>query len=253
MNPGGIDWINTYRPATLAVLSLQSPYTIEIFHSPPWTVLPLIPLALLPERIGYGFNFCLAILSTGYVAFRLGAKPITIAAILLSYPILFSGIYGNIDWLIYLGLILPPRWGLFFVLIKPQAGIGIAIYWLFECYRKDGIKEIAKHYWPVTAALFLSFLIFGFWPEAGFSEIGRSFDASLWPQSLPIGLVILSASIRSQRPGLALASSPFLSPYVAPSSWGAAIIGLLPYDFEVFLAVLGSWFLRIFSGRFLNQ
>lgn len=87
--PGGIDWINTYRPAALSVLAFRSPYTIEIFHSPPWAVIPLIPLAVLPERIGFGFNFCLGMVSTGYVAYRLGAKPLTIAAILLSYPVLF--------------------------------------------------------------------------------------------------------------------------------------------------------------------
>lgn len=250
--PGGIDWINTYRPATLSVLSLRSPYAIEIFHSPPWAVLPLIPLAVLPERIGFGFNFCIGMISTGYVAYRLGAKPLTIAAILLSYPVLFSNIYGNIDWLVYLGLILPPRWGLFFVLIKPQAGIGLAIYWLVECYREGGFRNIASHFAPVIGATLISFVLFGWWPAAGFTEIGKSFDASLWPQSFPIGLVILASAIRTRRPGLALASSPFLSPYVTPSSWGAAILGLLPQEIETIIAVIGIWILRLYSGRFLN-
>jgi len=250
--PGGIDWINTYRPAALSVLAFRSPYTIEIFHSPPWAVIPLIPLAVLPERIGFGFNFCLGMVSTGYVAYRLGAKPLTIAAILLSYPVLFSNIYGNIDWLVYLGLILPPRWGLFFILIKPQAGIGLAIYWLFESYWEGGFKKIASSFAPVVGATLISFALFGWWPAAGFSEIGKSFDASLWPQSFPIGLVILASAIRTRRPGLALASSPFFSPYVAPSSWGAAVLGLLPQEIETIIAVIGIWILRLYSGRFLN-
>ncbi len=251
--PGGKDWINTYRPATLSVLSLRSPYTVEIFHSPPWAVIPLIPLALLPERIGFGFNFVIGMVSTGYIAFRLGAKPLTITAILLSYPVLFSNIYGNIDWLVYLGLILPPRWGLFFILIKPQAGIGLAIYWLIDCYREGGFKSIVSHFAPVVVATVISFALFGWWPAAGFAEIGRSFDASLWPQSLPIGLVILASAIRKRRPGLALASSPFFSPYVTASSWGATILGLLPQEIETITAVIGIWILRLLSGRFLNQ
>jgi hypothetical protein len=61
------------------------------------------------------------------------------------------------------------------------------------------------------------------------------------------------SSFRNKSQGIALASSPFLSPYVAPSSWGAAIIGLLPLEFETLTAVIGSWMLRIYSGRFLNQ
>lgn len=252
LNPGGKDWINTYRPAALAVLSLRSPYTIEIFHSPPWAVFPLIPLALLPERIGFGFNFCLGMISTGYIAYRIGAKPLTVAAILLSYPVLFSNIYGNIDWLVYLGLIMPPRWGLFFILIKPQAGIGLAIYWLVECYREGGFKNIASHFAPITIALLISFALFGWWPATGFTEIGQSFNASLWPQAFPIGLVILVSAIRNRRPGLALASSPFFSPYVAVSSWGSAILGLLPQEIETIVAVIGIWILRLYSGRFLN-
>lgn len=251
--PGGMDWVNTYRPATLNILAFRSPYTTQLFHSPPWTVLPLIPLALLPERVGYGLNFCLGTLATGYVAFRLGAKPLTIIAIILSYPVVFSNIYGNVDWLVYLGLLLPPRWGLFFVLTKPQAGIGLVVFWLIEGYREGGIKKVLGHFAPVTLVLLLSFIIWGLWPTAGFTEIGKAFNASLWPQSLPIGIALLIYAIRTHRPGLALAASPFLAPYVTPGSWGASILGLLPLDLETIAAVISIWILRIYTGYFLNQ
>ncbi|GEM_PF-1265850 len=250
--PGGVDWQNTYRPATLAVLSWRSPYTVEIFHSPPWTTFPLLPLAVFPARIGFGLNFCLSLTVTGYVAYRLGAKPLTLAAVLLSYPVLFSTVYGNVDWLVYLGVILPARWGLFLVLTKPQAGLGVAVYWLAEHYRRDGLRGVISHFAPVSLALGLSLAFFGPWPLTGFSEVVQPFNASLWPQSLPIGLVLLVTALRTRRLGLALAASPFLSPYTTASSWGSAILGLLPLQWETITAVIAVWVLRIFTGYFLT-
>ncbi|MDQ7028965.1 MAG: hypothetical protein Q9O62_03910 [Ardenticatenia bacterium] len=251
--PGGVDWQNTYRPATLAVLSWASPYTVEIFHSPPWTTFPLIPLAVFPTRIGFGLNFCLSLLVTGFVAYRLGARRITLVAILLSYPVLFSTVYGNVDWLVYLGVVLSPRWGLFLVLTKPQAGMGLAFYWLVEHYRQGGLRRVIEHFAPVSLAFVLSLFLFGPWPLTGLVEVTQPFNASLWPQSLPIGLVMLVAAVRSRRPGLALAASPFLSPYTTASSWGSALLGLLPLQWETLAAVIGIWVLRIFTGYFLTQ
>ncbi len=250
--PGGIDWAQTYREATLAFLVHGSPYLVDIFHSPPWTVFPLIPLAVLPTRIGFGVNFLVGAIVVGYAAYRLGGKPVTIAAVLLSYPILFSLVYGNVDWLVYLGVVLPPRWGLFLLLTKPQTGMGLVFYWLVERYRQGGVREVVRHFAPVTLAFVASLLLFGPWLLSGFAEVGKAFNASLWPQSVPIGLVLLISALRTRRPGLALAASPFLSPYATPSSWGAAILGLSPFQAETLVAVVAVWVLRLFTGYFLN-
>ncbi len=97
-----------------------------------------------------------------------------------------------------------------------------------------------------------SLLLFGPWLLSGFAKVGKSFNASLWPQSAPIGLVLLISALRTRRPGLALAAAPFLSPYATPSSWGAAIVGLSPFQAETLVAVVAVWVLRLFTGYFLN-
>ena len=250
--PLGIDWANTYRPAAREVLSLRSPYNIAIYHSPPWSVIPILPLALLPERIGYGINFSLAIAATAFVAYRLGAKPMMILVLLFSYPILFMASYGQVDWLIYLGFLLPPKWGLFLVLIKPQISIGLVIYWFIQALREGGIKKAAVTFLPVSIALLLSFLVFGNWFQSSFTETGKIFNASLWPQSIPIGIVILITAVRQRSVNLAIIASPFLSPNLAPHGWGVALLALSPYTLELFAASLGFWILRLMTDIFLR-
>jgi hypothetical protein len=250
--PIGLDWRQTYYPAAKLVLNFKSPYTIEIFHSPPWAVLPLIPLALLPIKLANAMNFCLSMAVTVFVAGKLGAKPATIIALLVSYPILFMVAYGQVDWLIFLGFILPPRWGLFLVLIKPQASIGIIIYWFIDAMCLGGIRKVAETFSPVVLALLLSWLLFGNWLGGSLIEIDRGYNASLWPWSIPIGIFMLLSAVRFKRAHLAIAASPFLSPYLAPHGWSATLLGISPLQFETIVAVLGIWILRLVTGPFLH-
>jgi hypothetical protein len=130
--PPGIDWIDTYRPATLALLSGKSPYSVDIFFIAPWELIPLIPLALLPENIGRAILLLLGISSFAFTAYRLGAKPSSLIAFLLSPPVAHCLLNSNIEWLPLLGFIMPPRIGLFFITIKPQIGISVGLFWLVE-------------------------------------------------------------------------------------------------------------------------
>ena len=249
--PMGMDWQNTYRPAALHALRIESPYLVSIFHSPPWTVLPLIPLALLPIHVGFAVNFSLSMAATAYVAYRMGAKPLAILALLLSYPVLFMAAYGQIDWLVYLGFLMPPQLGLFFVLIKPQVSIGIVLFWGIEAFRCGGIKQVFRMFWPVSLALGISFLFWGNWFSSSFTEIDRGFNASFWPQSIPIGIVLLFHAIRKRNAHLSISSSPFLSPYLAPHGWGVALLGLSSSQLECIVACLAVWGLRAMTGEFL--
>jgi hypothetical protein len=246
--PIGVDWLYTYQPASLRVLGLRSPYEIYIFHSPPWSLLPLLPIALLPARLGHALNFSLSIFVACYASWKLGAKPLNIFLIAFSYPVLFSAFYGNVDWLIWLGLILPARWGLFLLLVKPQNSIGLVFWQLVESWKQGGLRLVVYTFAPVTLALGLSFWAFGLWFMPGFSEIPKHFNTSLWPQGLPIGLALLASALQRRQPGLALASSPFFSPYLAPQGWGAAMLGLCNNTALLAAASAGIWILRILKG-----
>jgi hypothetical protein len=162
--PMGADWSIYFRPAALQMIRFQTPYSIEGFYNPPWTLLPLIPFALLPERLGGMVISFFTLLGYGYAAYRMGARPLTLAILLTSPPALMAVYNANVEWLAVLGFILPPYLGLFFVMMKPQIGAGVALFWLIQAFRSGGIRQVLVVFSPVTIAFLLSFLIFGLYP-----------------------------------------------------------------------------------------
>lgn len=251
--PFGIDWHEAFRPASLAILSGKSPYHVEKFYAAPWGLLPLIPLALLPENIGRGLLFSLNLVSLTFVAHRLGAKPLAIAVFLVSPPVLHGLLNANIDWLAMLGFVLPPQIGLLFVLIKPQVGIGLAVFWLITAWREGGYRRVVVFLGPLILTTAISFALYGIWPMRYLSitDYSNTFNASFWPSSIPIGLVLLVASVRKNEARYAISSSPCFSPHVVFHSYAGALAALLPATVEMIAAVIGLWILvliRVFTG-----
>lgn len=246
--PPGIDWSETFRLSGLAVLQGKSPYIIEGFRYPPWAVLGVLPFAWLPENIGRGAFLVASLLAFAYVPYRLGAKPLALGAYLVSPPVLHCLLNANIDWLPILGFVLPPRIGLFFVIIKPQVGIGMAIFWLLDHLLHKGWRATLTTFAPVSIALLVSFALFGFWPLRFSDPVGFWWNASLWPASIPVGLVLLVTSIRRRTPEFAMPASPCLSPYVLLHSWAGALVALSRLQVEMVAAVIGLWIVVILQA-----
>lgn len=249
--PVGIDWHLTYRPVTLGLLSGQNPYLNETFFNPPWVILPLIPVAVLPEATGRAVFFVVSIVGLALAGKRLGATPIGIAALLLSPPSLHGLLNANIDWMPLLGMTLPPRWGLLLVLVKPQVGAFVAAYWLYEGWRSGGIRRIVGDFAPVTIVVGISFLLFGFFPAAMLRTPQMTWNASLFPYTIPVGLALVVAAFRRHNVRFAMAASPCLSPYLALHSWIAALGALAPQTPELIAAVLGLWGIIILQAGIL--
>jgi hypothetical protein len=250
--PPAVDWITTFRPATLTLLSGESPYGRFYLVHAPWTLVLLAPLAVLPEAVGRVMLVFCGLTSYAFIAHRLNAKPVAIVFLLLSPLVLHMLLNGNVDWLAALGFILPPQFGLFFISIKPQIGIAVAPFWLVEAWRQGGWKLVVKTFAPFSIVLLVSFAIFGFWPSYSFSYGVTDvwFNASLWPMSIPIGLALLVASIRKRRIEYAMAASPCLSPYALFYSWTGALLAIVSSTPETIAAVIGLWILvaiRFFS------
>lgn len=244
----GIDWRSTYRPATLALLHGQNPYRVDVapeapFFAAPWGLLPLLPLALLPLEAGRAVVMLGGLLIFAFTAYRLGAKPIAMVFFLISPPVFHNILNANIEWLPILGFVLPPSIGLFFVMIKPQTGFVVAIFWFFEAWRKGGWREVVRVFAPVTIAFLVSFIIYGFWPLGMFGAIkyGANFNSSLWPLSIPVGLVLLVTSIQKRKIEFAMPASPCLSPYVLFHAWSSAVISLVKNPLQLITAVIGLW------------
>lgn len=241
--PFGIDWHLTFRPAALAVWAGRSPYSVEIFGLAPWGIVPFLPFALLPENIGRGALFVLSLGVFAWAAYRLGAKPLALGAFLFSPPVLNDLLNTNVNWLVLLGFTLPPQFGLFLVLIKPQVGAGVAVFWLAEAWRKGGWRETVRVFGPTALALGLSFLLFGFWPTRSLHVFATSqtWNASLWPASLPVGVVLLVAALRQRQIRYAFGAAPCLSPYVLLHAWSGALLALAPAQAEMLAGVAGLW------------
>lgn len=243
--PSGVDWDLSYRPAALALLHLSNPYAVKEFRNAPWSLLPLVPLALLPSNIGRAIFFLVSAVAMGLAAHRLGAKPLALGAFLLSPVVMHGLLNANVDWLVLLGFSLPPQIGLFFLAIKPQEGSIVALFWLVESWRKGKLKEVVRVFWPVTVALLASFVLYGLWPLHFAPVLSEWWNASLWPLSIPVGLVLAVASLKKRSINYAMAASPCLSPYVLFHAWAGALVALAAYDAEMIAAVVGLWVLVI--------
>lgn len=243
----GIDWRETYYPAARAVLEGANPYlAAPTFRNLPWTLIPMLPLAIFSERVSGALYFILTLALYAWVAVRLKASRAALIAFLLSSPVVYGMRMLNVDALALVGFILPPQIGLFFVLIKPQMGIAMIPFWMFETWREGGWRALLLAFLPATIAATLSLVIFGT------ASIGRSNDllqstwnASLWPWAFPIGFALTILSIRNRRKDQAMAASPFLSPYLAYHSWVSVLAGLMQRDLELILAVIGMWMVAV--------
>lgn len=203
----------------------------------------LLPLALLPDVVGRAVLIMTNLVVFGYTAHRMGAKPLALVFFLLSPPVLHCVVNGNIDWLVTLGFVLPSQIGLFFLVIKPQIGVVVGIYWLVEACRVKGWREVLRVFGLVSAAMLLSFVLFGPWPFKWGKTLSFWWNASLWPTSIPIGLALLVAAIHKRRIEYAMGASPCLSPYVLFHSWVGALLAVVESVPETVAAVVGLWIL----------
>lgn len=242
--PEQIDWVRTYRPAARELLALRSPYDISTFYNPPWILIPLLPIALLPDKVGNGFLFVISLWALIYSAIKMGAKPLSLIAFLLSFPVVFLLLFGQIDWMILIGLTLPPQIGLIFIFTKPQIAIPYAVFILIQTWRNKGFLHVVKIFFPISMMVLLSLLIFGLWfKDSDLFMLSAIYNYSLWPGGIVFGLLLLGYAIIKDKQEVSISAGPFFSPYVGVHSWTFALIALLPYQWMIGLTAAGSWFM----------
>lgn len=243
----GIDWHVVFKEAARRMVSGDSPYSMNTvgnhmrFYNPPWALIPLIPAALLPDAAGQATMITMIIVIFVYVVYRMGASPIAILSFMLSIPVLLSLDNLNIEFLVFIGLILPPQIGLFFLVTKPQLSVGYILYLLYSTFKKGGIKQGIQIFGPIGAATLLSFAVYGFWPRWMLSAGETPTDVNIWPVGLVIGMIFLYKAFTENKEEDAVASSPFLSPYLSPMGWSVALVKFLKDDRMMILLCVASW------------
>ncbi len=250
--PEQIDWVRTYRPAARELLALRSPYNIKSFFYPAWILIPMLPIALLPDLMGNGVLFAVELASILFVAIRLKAKPISLIALLVSFPVLFLLLFGQMDWIVLLGFTLPAPLGLIFILAKPQVAVGYAVFMLVESWRNGGFKKALINFSPAVAMYLLSFLLWGFWfLGADPNVLVHKCNFSAGAIGIPIGLVLTYLALKHRKMEFSLLAGVFFSPYVCVHSWTVPLFALLGYPIELVIASVGSW-IMYYYGMFVR-
>lgn len=233
----GWDWNHTFKPAIVG----GNPYKLSSFFSPPWVIILLAPFAWLPPGLDM-IAIIVVSVAAWILALRKLRAPLIVTLLLLMTPQLLFGILsGNIDFLLPLGLLLPPPLGLFFVLAKPQIGAGLAIFWIIESFQRGGWKQALITITPIAAVSLFFCIPFGFWPMQLVDAVGTSWNISPFPYLTGAGIILLIRAIQTHRSGLAIISSLFMSPYMSPHSLPIVVLGLLPSKMESILVIISLW------------
>jgi hypothetical protein len=241
----GVDWKGAFRKACLELLNGRSPYNVKAFLNPPWTLLPLLPIALLSPALGSAVMYVLNFFIYLFVVLKLKTNIWLIIPFIFFSGMLINSSNGNIDGIVALGFILPPQIGLFFISAKPQIGVAVAVFWLIESWREGGIQKALHVFLPIATTCLASFLVFGFWISNGFNgTVDNPWNASIWPNGVPIGIIILAIAIWKREIKFAIAASPFFAPYLSIHSWAFVWLGLFslfPQHFR-FSAIIDVFF-----------
>lgn len=251
--PGGDDW-ETFRGAVWRLLEGERLYGTRITHAyysnPPWLAALLLPLGILPFKFGWAIVCAASLGAALLLVYRWQpqtgiVKPLLI---LLSPPMFYILMHGQIDALVLSGVWLPTQYWAIVALTKPQVAIGL-------------IAGIPQRHWIRALALTgilvgLSLLLLGNWVEellhqpSPFVGAGHNLWQHLWPFQVPAGvaLVLLGMSRKDER--LLVAGSPLLSPYAAISTligpWIAAVTYLS--NWQAALVFLSWWGAVLYRG-----
>jgi hypothetical protein len=228
------DFYVNFYPAAQSVLSGHSPYE-SITNATPWGIIPLVPLALLPPIPAHGVYFAVCLFVLAYIAWHLKASPLTIVAFILSPTVIGALIVGNLDPIVVSGILFPPTLGLLILLIKPQIGTGVALYYLINFVRDRKYLEAVKTFAPVVLAYSLTLIFFPIWLARVSSLPSNEWNRSLFPYSIPLGLLLVWLAVRRRNPYFALAAAPFFAPYHSFYTYTVVQIGLLHEDVERFV------------------
>ena len=227
------DFYENFYKAARTALAGHSPYE-TIYNSAPWGLVPLFPFALFPPVPAHGLYFAACLFLLAYMAWKLRASPLTIVAFMLSPTALGAVLVGNLDPVAAAGMLFPPAFGLLLLLIKPQVGAGVALYYLIDFIRNKRYLDGVKAFAPVAAAYALALVFFPIWYVRIFTNTSayQVWNRTLFPYSIPIGLFLLWAALRKRNPYFALAATPFLAPYHTFYTYAIVQIGLLHSDVE---------------------
>ncbi len=212
-------WADQHTTFLASTNQWLSPYAVFGFIVVPWTVIPLLPLHFFSLYAATLIQTCLYFALLTLMIFKFGGGLTTTLLVLTSFVALDAVIELNVDWLVCLGLVVPPALSGPFLLIKPQDALGI---WL-TFTRKALVQAVI-----VSLLVFLvSLLIWRLWPLT-LVEAVQGLGTHVqhlpnvapaiylpYPISIGIGLFLAWRAFKRRDPVFAILAWLFFVPYIA--------------------------------------
>lgn len=207
------DWF-VYRQSSLDLLSGLNPMNTPFNYLPPWAAVVISPFAVLPALIGHALGILSMLILVIVTVKQLHGNLdiVTILLISTSPFLLHNVLWGNLEWLPLLGMLLPTTWGLIFVTVKPQSGIGPLLYHVVQFLRG---KESFRTWIPFGVVVILAFALYQYPFSMGKppADIVASASLAPFPWGVPFGIFGLWWAVKHEDVWLAYAVSPLLAPY----------------------------------------
>lgn len=209
-------WYDQETTFLVAPLHVLDPYTVPRFGNPPWAAVLLLPFSILPFYLAVLLQAGLYLALLTLIIFKFGGNFTAALIMMTSFIALDSVMEINLEWLICIGLLVPPAWSSPFLLIKPQDALGV----MMSYKRRDFVRIILLS----LVVVLISLIIWRDWPLLAWKAIqanviGQSYNIAPmallpWFISLAIGLVLAWRAFRQKDAPLALLAWIFFVPYI---------------------------------------
>jgi hypothetical protein len=212
-------WVDQARTFAITT-NLLDPYTVPTFMYPPWAALFFYPNSLPPLPLSTLIQACFYFAILTLVIFKYGGGLKSVLITFTSFMALDSILQLNIEWMVCIGLLVPPAFSGPFLVIKPQVALGV---WL-SYSRRDLVRALIV----LLSVILVSLLVWGAWPEQMLQAV-RTYTLGSkaysqfnlaplhWlpvPVSILIGGVLAWRAFRRRDPVLSILAWIFFVPYL---------------------------------------
>jgi len=205
------DW-DVYRKASLDFLSGLNPMFTPLNYLPPWMSLLIAPVAILPRWVGYVVGGVIMLMVAIVAVKRLKGDVWTILLVCTTPFLLHNILWGNLEWVPLLGMLLPAAWGLIWISAKPQSGAGAVLYFLAQVARRKLPLKVLIPF-GITGLLGLILYSYPFSIGTPPADVVATASYDVFPWGVPVGIALIAWAIKREDPWLAYAASPLLVPY----------------------------------------
>ncbi len=225
-------WSDQRRTFTQAVHHLADPYVL-VWPYVPWTALPLIPLGLLPAPLAVLLQMVLYFGLLAALIYRFDGGLAAVLIVLTSAIAFDTALEINLEWIVVIGLLVPPVWSGPLLLVKPQAALGAWLGFAPREWLRGGlvvlaVAAVALVIWPGWVGGMVADIQENTLGDWG-ARINIAFS-NLMPRPLSwaIGVALAILALRRRDPVIGVFAWQFVVPY-------ATLYGIMP-AFALFTA-----------------